>query len=152
PARLWRGLRAGRRPPGMSAMPDPFRKHCDEHSYFSDAAREKRLNLLLHLAPYSDLLLVTGEPGSGKSAFAGRFLAGAADTWRVLVVQGGPDTTDVVSLDYLAQERSVRRDEDADRGERLACLRRSLHALRRGALLPFLAIDDAHLLPPSAFS
>ncbi len=133
------------------ARSDPFPAYCDEYGYYADAAREKRLNLLLHLAPYSDLLLVTGEEGSGKTTFIRRFLAAAGDGWRILTLQGNVALGDAGLLAALDRELSVRVDEDADRATRLAGLRRSLHMLRRGGLVPILLVDDAHLLPQSAF-
>jgi type II secretory pathway predicted ATPase ExeA len=130
---------------------DPFQPWCDEASWYPDTARENSLKLLLHLAPYSDLLLVTGESGVGKSLFIKKFIAGAGDAWRMLFLPGGPALDDATLLHSLDQEFSVRTDGDADREERLRRLRRSLFVLRRGALLPVLVVDDAHLLPFSAF-
>lgn len=131
---------------------DPFQSWCDESAWYPDPARENSLKLLLHLAPYSDLLLVTGDEGSGRSLFLSKFVASAGDTWRILALPGGPALDDAMLLESLDQELSVRPDGgEADRDERLRRLRRSLFVLRRGALLPVLVLDDAHLLPQSAF-
>lgn len=141
---------------GRAALPyrlagDPFQPWCDENAWYPDPARENSLKLLLHLAPYSDLLLVTGASGSGKSLFIKKFLAEAGDAWRILCLPGGLALDDIALLEALDQELSVRTEGDADRAERLRRLRRSLFVLRRGALLPILVVDDAHLLPPPAF-
>lgn len=131
---------------------DPFQSWCDESAWYPDPVRENSLKLLLHLAPYSDLLLVTGDEGSGRSLFLSRFVASAGDTWRILALPGGPVLDDAMLLESLDQELSVRPDGgEAGRDERLRRLRRSLFVLRRGALLPVLVLDDAHLLPQSAF-
>lgn len=143
--------------PGQGALRhrtagDPFQSWCDESAWYPDPARENSLKLLLHLAPYSDLLLVTGDEGSGRSLFLSKFVASAGDTWRILALPGGPALDELMLLESLDQELSVRPDGgEADRDERLRRLRRSLFVLRRGALLPVLVLDDAHLLPQSAF-
>src|SRR5690554_3331284 len=87
---------------------DPFQPWCDEASWYPDTARENSLKLLLHLAPYSDLLLVTGESGVGKSLFIKKFIAGAGDAWRMLFLPGGPALDDATLLHSLDQEFSVR--------------------------------------------
>jgi len=145
------GADGGKAAPSHRMAGDPFQSWCDESAWYPDPTRENSLKLLLHLAPYSDLLLVTGESGSGKSLFIKKFIAGAGDTWRVLSLPGGPALDDISLLESLDQELSVRPDGDADREERLRRLRRGLFVLRRGALLPVLVVDDAHLLPSSAF-
>lgn len=137
-------------PAGAPAV-DPFGSACDARAFYVDAARDKTLNLLLHLAPYSDLLLLTGERGSGKSAMCARFVERAADTWRVFLIKGGPAMDETALLDAMDSELAVRSTTDIEPGERMARLRRSLTVLRRGSLLPILVIDDAHLLPASAF-
>lgn len=131
---------------------DPFQAYCEESAYYPEAAREQALKLLVHLAPYSDVVLVTGAEGSGKSLFLQRFLAAAGETWRVLSLRGGPALDDIALVDALDHEFSVRPDTEADRGEHLRRLRRNLHVLRRGALQPILVLDDAHLLPRSAYA
>lgn len=131
---------------------DPFQAYCEAPAYYPEAAREQALKLLVHLAPYSDLLVVTGAEGAGKSLLLQRFLAGAGETWRVLSLRGGPAFDDVALIDELDREFSIRPDAEVDRAERLRRLRRNLQVLRRGALQPILVMDDAHLLPRSAFA
>ncbi|MDR2876665.1 MAG: AAA family ATPase, partial [Chromatiales bacterium] len=130
---------------------DPFQTYCEAAAYFPEVAREQALKLLAHLAPYSDLLLVTGVEGVGKSLFLSRFALEAAETWRVLSLRGGPAFDNVALIEELERAFSVRSDVELELSERVRRLRRNLQTLRRGALQPILVMDDAHMLPRSAF-
>lgn len=132
--------------------PDPFQSTWRQEYWYNEAVREKRLNLLLHLAPYSAALLVTGDEGSGKTTLLHQFLARAHDTWRICSVQGAPDIDHLTLLDVLDQELSLRSEAYADEDDRVRHLRDSLHALRRGSLVPIVVIDDAHLLSQAALT
>lgn len=131
---------------------DPFQSRCDAAGYFDEAVRAKRLNLLFHLIPYSDVLLVTGEPGSGKTCILHRLLAGANDSWRICRFQAAAAIDGAQLLEILYKEFSLRPDAREDAEQRLRLLRESLHALRHGALVPVLIIDDAHLLTHAALA
>jgi type II secretory pathway predicted ATPase ExeA/septal ring-binding cell division protein DamX len=135
-------------PPG-----DPFQADCGAAFYFDEAVRAKRLNLLLHLVPYSDVLLVTGEAGSGKSCVLRRLLAGVPDSWRVCHLQATATLDDERLRELLRKEFSLRPDDGQGDGDQyLRLLRESLYALRHSALIPVLAVDDAHLLTQPALA
>lgn len=137
---------------GLGLRHDPFRGQLDDTFYFDEAVREKRLNLLLHLAPYSDIVLVTGELGSGKTCMLQRLLARVGDSWRVCSLQATAEIGGERLLEILQKEFSLRPDDAQDHDQRVRLLRESLHALRHNALVPVLVIDDAHLLPHSALA
>ncbi len=137
------------RPPRLE---DPFQASWRQEFWYNESVREKRLNLLLHLAPYSAVLLLTGDEGSGKTTLIQQFLARAHDTWRICHIQGATDVDDLGLLDRLDEELSLRGDPQADLEARIASLRDSLHALRRGSLIPIAVVDDAHLLPQAALT
>jgi type II secretory pathway predicted ATPase ExeA/septal ring-binding cell division protein DamX len=128
------------------AQSDPFHTRYDDACYFDEAVRAKRLNLLFHLIPYSDVLLVTGESGSGKTCVLRRLLAGANDGWRICRVQATAEIDGARLLEIVYKEYSLRPDASEDADQRLRLLRESLFALRHNALVPVLVIDDAHLL------
>jgi septal ring-binding cell division protein DamX/type II secretory pathway predicted ATPase ExeA len=131
---------------------DPFEPRYDEACYFDEAVRAKRLNLLFHLIPYSDVLLVTGEAGSGKTAVLLRLLAGANDSWRICRLQATAEIDGAQLFDILTRDFSLRPDAGEDADQRLRRLRESLYSLRHSALVPVLVIDDAHLLTHSALA
>jgi len=131
---------------------DPFQTPCDDACYFDEAVRAKRLNLLFHLIPYSDVLLVTGGAGSGKTTVLHRLLAGANDSWRVCRLQATAEIGGARLLDLLYREFLLRPDASEDADQRLRLLRESLFALRHSALVPVLLIDDAHLLSHAALA
>ncbi|MBK9131876.1 MAG: AAA family ATPase [Gammaproteobacteria bacterium] len=131
---------------------DPFGDRYDAAAYFDEAVRAKRLNLLFHLVPYSDVLLVTGEPGSGKTSLLQRLLQGANDNWRMCQFRASPDIDAARLLEILHKEFSLRPDGSSDDEQRLRLLRESLYSLRHNALIPVLIIDDAHRLTQSALA
>ncbi|MGE3481985.1 MAG: AAA family ATPase [Gammaproteobacteria bacterium] len=131
---------------------DAFEPRYDDHAYFDEAVRAKRLNLLFHLVPYSDVLLVTGEPGSGKTSILQRLLLGANDNWRICHLQASAEIDGPRLLGILHKELSLRPDGSGDDEQRLRLLRESLYSLRHSALIPVLVIDDAHLLTQSALA
>jgi type II secretory pathway predicted ATPase ExeA/septal ring-binding cell division protein DamX len=135
-----------------SRGPDPFESSWRQEYWYNEPVREKRLYLLLHLAPYSAVLMVTGDEGSGKTTLLHQFLARANDTWRICSIQGAADIDHLEILDTLEQELSLRAESYADEDERILYLRESLHALRRGSLVPIVVVDDAHLLPQAALT
>lgn len=131
---------------------DPFGTRYDAAAYFDEAVRAKRLNLLFHLVPYSDVLLVTGDAGSGKTSLLRRLLLGANDNWRICHFQASPEIDAVLLLDILHKEFSLRPDDGGEGEQRLRLLRESLYSLRHSALIPVLIIDDAHRLTQSALA
>lgn len=137
---------------GAALQRDPFETRYDDACYFDEAVRTKRLNLLFHLIPYSDVLLVTGEAGSGKTCLLHRLLAGASDSWRICRFQAAAEIDGTHLLEILEREFSLRPDASDDAERRLRLLRESLYALRHGALVPVLLVDDAHLLSHSALT
>lgn len=141
-------------PPGARAHPapeqDPFEASWRQEFWYHEKLREKWLILLLHLAPYSAALLLTGEAGSGKTTLLHQFLARVNDTWRICQIQGAPDIDHAEILDTLDKELSLHAEAQADEEERIRHLRDSLYTLRRGSLVPIAVIDDSHLLSQAA--
>ncbi|MCC6303231.1 MAG: AAA family ATPase [Gammaproteobacteria bacterium] len=131
---------------------DPFGTRYDDAAYFDEAVRAKRLNLLFHLIPYSDVLLVTGDAGSGKTSLLRRLLLGANDNWRICHFQAAPEIDAALLLEILHKEFSLRPDGSGEGEQRLRLLRESLYSLRHSALIPVLIIDDAHRLTQSALA
>jgi len=66
----------------LSTISDALQKHAGDgepdavtaDGYYSDPAREQRINLLLHLIHYADLLLLSSAKGSGKTSLLANFV------------------------------------------------------------------------------
>ena len=129
---------------------DPFGETGPEGPFFVTPQLNQRVNLLLHLVQYSDLILVvTGNHGSGKTTLIHRVLADAGPRWRACLLEGeaemdpGTLVSDIVA-GFDLPERST------DAGDPLVVLEAYLQGLRKGATRPVLIVDEAHLLPAAS--
>ncbi|MCF6298688.1 MAG: hypothetical protein L3J01_02300, partial [Thiomicrorhabdus sp.] len=52
-------------------------------SLYIEESRKLNLNKLLHLTPYSEVLLLLGEPAVGRTSLLKAFVERAATTWRI---------------------------------------------------------------------
>src|SRR3989304_7740700 len=134
---------------------EPFSEAIENDFFYSEAdqserlslSRSQRLNLLLHLAPYSDVLLVTGEAGVGKTTLLHQFLAKADQAWRVCAVNARPEVTNQVVIQCLAREFAKDFGGQSDEAGQIEGLRDHIRALRDSTQIPILIIDDAHQVP-----
>jgi len=131
---------------------NPFADRVDDHTYHSEAIREKRLNLILHLASYSAVLLIQGEKGSGKSTFLDRLRERAQPNWVVCRINGGPgfDKSMLYHALFRVFTSGIPLEGENHPDESLALLMRELAALRHEHRIPVLIIDDADHLPDGA--
>src|SRR3569832_1359933 len=67
-------------------LSEPFTGPAGPNFYYAAADREQRLGLMQHLAPYSEVLIVIGSAGSGKTMLLQQFIARAGVAWRTAVV------------------------------------------------------------------
>lgn len=123
---------------------EPFASAIEEDFYYSETQRAKCLHFLLHLAPYSDVLLLTGERGSGKSSLIQQFVTRASPTWRICALDAGEITEPRRLLEELAEVFLF--DVSATLESSLGNLHKMLRTLRNSALVPVLIIDEAHQL------
>src|SRR3569832_1654787 len=127
----------------------PFTGPAGSNFFYAVANRELRLDLLQHLAPYCEVLIVSGGAGSGKTMLLQQFIARAAETWRTAVVSVHPGmdgeafTTAVMNAFGLPMDASVPL-------ERRTGVIDHLRALRQGARMRILIVDDAQHLDTNA--
>ena len=128
---------------------EPFIGDMFPSSFYPGATREQRLNLLLHLIPMGEILLITGVPGIGKTTLLEQFLAKGKESWRVcrLDASAGLDSNQL--LQQLVQAFSPEIAGQADRTEMERLLVSQLQSLRKSAQQPMLLIDNAQYLPES---
>ncbi len=128
---------------------DPFVDQSADHFFYADPALMQRLDLLQHLTQFGDmLLLVSGPPGSGKTALLRQFRLRANDNWRLCQLSGSQITTPRVLRAQLGECFGID-PEQADFGSRLMA---HCEGLQQTARLGVLVIDDAHALPDSVLA
>jgi DamX protein len=130
---------------------EPFIGEMSPSLFYLGATREQRLNLLLHLIPLGEILLITGVPGIGKTTLLEQFLARGKESWRVcrLDASAGLDSNQL--LQQLVQAFAPEVAGQADRSERERLLIAQLQLLRKNAQQPMLLIDNAQHMPESGF-
>ena len=127
---------------------DPFSAEHDAGFFYAEPAFMQRLDLLTHLAQFSDsLLVVLGDADAGKTTLAQQFCNHASDNWRLCVLRG----EEIGGFDVLLQQLATcfglgGRQQAPDLPDRLMdhCA-----GLREVMELPVLIIDDAHRVAPS---
>lgn len=129
---------------------EPFADTDDPGVFYADADREQRLDLMQHLAPYSEILLVIGGQGAGKTTLLRQFIARAAETWRTALVSAHPGMDREELLAAALGAFGLPLDISVPLERRRAVLIDYLHALRQGARMPILIVDDAHHLDADA--
>src|SRR3569832_1739249 len=131
-------------------LSEPFTGAAGPNFFYADANREQRLDLMQHLAPYSEVLIVIGGPGSGKPMLLQQFIARAGETWRAAEesahhgLDGEAFTAAVMNAFVLPLDVSI------PLVRRRTVLINHLRALRQGARMPILFVDDAQHLDADA--
>lgn len=143
----------------LSTIADAMQKHSDGSDtasdmdgvnadrYFSDAAREQRINLLLHLINYADLLLLSSAQGSGKTTLLANFVERMGDGWQIHQLQGTALAQEMSLSNRLADIFDTAGDGHAERVEHLI---KHIPRLRRLSKPIILIIDDAEKLSPAS--
>lgn len=119
----------------------------DPDNYFSDPARDQRINLLLHLIHYADLLLLSSAEGSGKSTVLASFVERMGDGWQIHQLQGAALAQETSLSNRLADIFGSAGDGHADRVQHLL---NHIPRLRRLSKPIILVIDDAEKLTVSS--
>ncbi len=129
---------------------DPFGTLGAEEPFYVTPQLNQRVNLILHLVQYSDLMLVvTGARGSGKTALIDHLLGDAGPRWRTCRIEADAETDPALLLSRVVAGFELP-GRSADAGDPLPALETYLQGLRKGAMRPVLVIDDAHLLPTAS--
>jgi DamX protein len=128
---------------------DPFAPGYRPEFFYAEAGFVQRLDLLTHLAQFSDsLLVVLGEAGAGKTTLLRELRERAGENWRVCELRGGEaHGLDAVML-RLAECLGLGA-LPADSGELPQRVMDHCMDLREVMELPVLIIDDAEQVPPS---
>ena len=125
---------------------EPFASMPDKDFFYAEPTRAQRLKLLHHLAPYGELLIVTGEAGSGKTSLMEQFVSRAHASWRLCVIAAYGGLSKGHLLDALFDGFSIQAKRADTDDEKLQQLKGHCTSLKRSGLLPIVVIDDAHQL------
>jgi len=128
---------------------EPFVGEMLPASFYPGATREQRLNLLLHLIPLGEILLITGTTGIGKTALLEQFLAKEKESWRVCRLDGSGGLDSNQLLQQLVQVFSPEIAGQIDRAEMERLLILQLQLLRKNAQQAMLLIDNAQHIAES---
>src|SRR3569623_792023 len=131
-------------------LSEPFTGAAGPNFFYADANREQRLDLMQHLAPYSEVLIVIGGPGSGKPMRLQQFIARAGETWRTAVVSAHPGMDGEAFTAAVMNAFGLPMDASIPLERRRTVLINHLRALRQGARMPILIVDDAQHLDADA--
>ncbi|NOX26721.1 MAG: AAA family ATPase [Gammaproteobacteria bacterium] len=115
----------------------------DINNNFSDPVREQRINLLLHLIHYADLLLLSSPEGAGKTTLLTNFVERMGDGWQIHRLQGAALAQETSLSNRLADIFGSAGDGHVDRVEHLI---NHIPRLRRLSKPIILIIDDAEKL------
>lgn len=124
----------------------PFAEHDAGHFYYAGPDGAQRLDLLLHLAPYSPLLVIAGKPGAGKTALLRQFVRRAHESWRLALITARVEMGRDDLLREMARGFGLTLDQRIDHQPLYEALIAQLRALRQNAQVPILLLDDAQYL------
>jgi|GEM_PF-6882297 len=128
------------------AAPAPFSQGIDEDFFYPETQRAKCLHFLLHLVPYSHVLLLSGVAGSGKSCLLHQLQVRSNPSWRICHIDAD-DASDIDAvLRILADVFLFEMSADMDLDAKLCSLRKMLRAMRTSTLVPVLIFDGADRL------
>lgn len=130
----------------LGLLSEPFAEVDTGHFYYAGAEGQQRLDLLLHLAPYSVLLLVVGEPGVGKTALMRQFVVRANETWRIAALTARRDSDRDEIMAEMSEVFGLSLQNQVDPDAQYAALIAQLRALSQTGQVPILLIDDAQYL------
>ncbi|MCF6323493.1 MAG: SPOR domain-containing protein [Gammaproteobacteria bacterium] len=128
---------------------EPFIGEMLPASFYPGATREQRLNLLLHLIPLGEILLISGMAGIGKTTLLEQFLVRGKESWRVCRLDGSAGLDSNQLLQQLVQAFSPEIAGQTDRAEMERLLISQLQLLRKNAQQAILLIDNAQHISES---
>ena len=130
----------------------PFSAMVDDRFYFSTAESSQRLNMLVHMTQYSDMvLMVLGEEGMGKSTLLQSYIKSAHDNWHICRINANSMMDKDQLLFRIAEDFGLE-FLPADSAELQEMLYDKMTQQHQNDVLPVIIIDDAHELPVDAIS
>ena len=123
----------------------PFSSGVEDDMYYVEPTRKQRLDILMHLTQYtSELLVVIGEEGMGKTTFLNQFIRSAAEHWKLCYIEGHKMMTEEQFLQRIYMGFGIAH-ASIHKSAMLANLKKRLDNLLQQSLPVIILIDDAHL-------
>jgi DamX protein len=130
----------------------PFSAAIENDMYYVEPARKQRLDVLLHLTQYTnELLVVTGEQGTGKTMFLQQFINSAGEHWKICAMQGHKMMTEEQFLQQVYLGFGIAH-ASIHKTTMLTNLKKRLDSQLEQALPVILLVDDAHLFSSKVLS
>ena len=120
---------------------DPFSSADVPALFYADAYRQQQFNLILHLAAYTNLLLIVGPEGVGKTALIRQCLRKVEEQWQICEIKADPHYDHASLLREIGQKFNIRA-VDAE----MKSLLGHFNALQKAGKNAIIFIDDAHQL------
>lgn len=124
---------------------EPPEENVSPRGYIEES-RKLSLNKLLHLAPYSDVLLLQGGQGVGRTSLLKAFIERAATNWRISYVGASTLMNGNTFLRQIGKGFELSLDSIESEDDLLWEIDRFLHAIGRSGRRAIIIVDDAHLL------
>lgn len=124
---------------------EPPEENVSPRGYIEES-RKLSLNKLLHLAPYSDVLLLQGDQGVGRTSLLKAFIERAATNWRISYVGANTLMSGNAFLRQIGKGFELSLDSIESEDDLLWEIDRFLHAIGRSGRRAIIIVDDAHLL------
>jgi DamX protein len=114
---------------------------------------QQRTDLIAHLLEFGrQLILLTGEPGTGKSTVLRSIAGASAERWRCVTLNAGPLLSAQSLLTQVAAALDIDADDSAAANPLIESLRQKITHLERNGKTVVLMVDDADQLPVETVS
>lgn len=114
---------------------------------------QQRTDLIAHLLEFGrQLILLTGEPGTGKSTVLRSIAGASAERWRCIPLNAGPLLSAQSLLTQVADALDIDAEDSAAANPLMESLREKITHLERSGKTVVLLVDDADQLPVETVS
>ncbi|MDH5447236.1 MAG: SPOR domain-containing protein [Gammaproteobacteria bacterium] len=130
----------------------PFTAVVDDRFYFSTPEASQRMNLLVHMTQYSDMvLMVLGDEGMGKTSLLQNYVKSAHSNWHICRINANTMMDKDQLLFRIAEDFGLE-SLPANSAELQEMLYDKMIQLHQNDVLPVIIVDDAHELSVDAIS
>lgn len=122
----------------------PFSKTPDPHFLFFSKGHEEALARLQHGVEEKEIILLTGEVGSGKTTLSRALLDSLGEKYRVILILN-PRLTPAQFIRMIARRFDI--DHNQQKDDLLEDIQRKVYEDYTNGVTPVIIIDEAQLVP-----